>query len=416
MHAAGFHSQRRRAAGGFTLVELMVAMTGGLFLSIMVFALSRDATRFYQQETRISNATLAGLSGFERLSSDVARAGHLISPNISDDPHVCNRPNDTWPTKLHYLRALVLDVDSSPLSATEVGKAGISPQAIEIAGALESTEELPVRDITQDANGYSVYLKTDAAAAARIGVRDGNGPANVAALTAAFMSSTNTGRAVRIVDKDGSEQYGVVASVEGAPLPVVKLLASPGLVFSGSASGVQCGFNSHATGATINSLSIVRYELRDMRTKDAAYKALFDASAAAPFETGRVELARFELDPSGVAVPGTMELIAEYAVDLRFTPMRASAAGDSTLVGDVASAVTSTYASTQLLRSMHVRLSVRSREADRHFDVSGIPLTTANDRYRIALGPVQDDKTIPHARVRTFQGDITLRNLEGQNW
>ena len=45
----------RNVAGGFTLVELMVAMTGGLFLSIVVFALSRDASRFYQRESRIAN-------------------------------------------------------------------------------------------------------------------------------------------------------------------------------------------------------------------------------------------------------------------------------------------------------------------------------------------------------------------------
>jgi prepilin-type N-terminal cleavage/methylation domain-containing protein len=53
----------RRAARGFTLVELMVALSGGLFLSAIVFALSRDTTRFYQQETRVASATLAGLVG-----------------------------------------------------------------------------------------------------------------------------------------------------------------------------------------------------------------------------------------------------------------------------------------------------------------------------------------------------------------
>jgi len=65
-------SRRFPRARGFTLVELMVAMTGGLFLSIVVFAVSRDASRFYQREIRVANATITGVSGFERLVSDLA--------------------------------------------------------------------------------------------------------------------------------------------------------------------------------------------------------------------------------------------------------------------------------------------------------------------------------------------------------
>src|SRR3954447_1336006 len=101
---ASARARSRAASAGFTLVELMVAMTGGLFLSIIVFALSRDASRFYQRESRVANATLAGVSGFERLSADVARAGHLVTANIQQDPHVCNRP--ATPALLATLRAI----------------------------------------------------------------------------------------------------------------------------------------------------------------------------------------------------------------------------------------------------------------------------------------------------------------------
>ena len=79
-------------------------MTGGLFLSIVVFALSRDASRFYQRESRVANATLSAVSGFERLSSDIARAGHLVTPDIEHDPKVCNRPAANWPAMMQKLR------------------------------------------------------------------------------------------------------------------------------------------------------------------------------------------------------------------------------------------------------------------------------------------------------------------------
>jgi len=56
-----------------------------------------------------------------------------------------------------------------------------------------------------------------------------------------------------------------------------------------------------------------------------------------------------------------------------------------------------------------VRLSVRSREADREADILPGPGVAAGF-YRIGLGP---DGTAPFARVRTVQADIALRNQMG---
>ena len=47
------HRRPRVGRAGFTLVELMVAVTGGLFVAIMVFVLARDGARFYQREARV---------------------------------------------------------------------------------------------------------------------------------------------------------------------------------------------------------------------------------------------------------------------------------------------------------------------------------------------------------------------------
>ena len=81
-----------RSRAGFTLVELMVAISGGLLISVVVFALARDATRFYQRESRVGDATLGVIIGFERLRADIARAGFLSTPNIQDDPLFCGGP------------------------------------------------------------------------------------------------------------------------------------------------------------------------------------------------------------------------------------------------------------------------------------------------------------------------------------
>jgi hypothetical protein len=403
---------RRAGLAGFTLVELMVAMTGGLFLSIVVFALSRDASRFYQQETRVANATLAGVTGFERLFNDIARAGHLVTPNIALDPRVCNRPSAGWPDRIRNLRALVVDTTHTDTDATEVGRAGLTPMKIEIAGALDVAEELTIAEVGPGAGANAISIRLDTPAAARLGLVNDPSPAAVAANRArlvALLRPDNNPRAVRITQLDGKEQYALVAAVQ--PNLQITLAAEPALQFRSNAAGaVQCGIHGFNIGGSLNVVNFVRYELRSM-VGDANYTDLFSASQVAgglPYEAGRVELTRVELAPGGEPIESTREIVSEYAVDLQFSLIRATSALDSTLI-----AADAAFNQTQLLRGVHARLSVRSREADRAADVSGMGGTSGLYRIPLAVGGTA---AASFARVRTFQSDIPLRNLEGANW
>ena len=416
----------RRAAAGFTLVELMVAMSGGLFLSIVVFALSRDASRFYQRETRVANATLAGLSGFERLSADVARAGHLVTANIDADPRVCNRPQANWPVMLRRLRAVLIETDTTPLNGTEVREAGISPKGIVIAGALNMPEVLTTASVIQLASGrWEISLNTATPAAARIGLsRDNTATAsNLAVLQATFMPGGN-GRIVRLRNK-GQDQYAIASSVAAAPgadtaLAIVNLADTPALVRPAN-SGSLCGMGGNSTGLDVSVIDLVRYSIRPM-VNDATYASLFKASGlgaggganALPYEAKRAELVRVELTPDGAEIAATREIVGEYAVDMQIDAWGATSAIDPTIIPITAS-VNDTYASTQQLRGLHLRVSVRSREADRDFGITGVGGGHANDLYRIGLTiPTTGEKV--YARVRTFQSDIPLRNLENYSW
>lgn len=414
----------RRGQAGFTLIELMVAMTGGLFLAVVVVALSRDASRVYQQETRVANATLSGVNGFERLVNDIARAGHLTTPNISADPRVCNRPSSggSWPTNVQNLRAIKIEVDSAQVAGTEVAAAGIAPMGIEIAGALDVTEELITTHVgPNEAGGYSVFVRRDTPSAARLGIKDDNAAnaTNLAILQAIFIPDGVNGRAVRITQLDGMEQYGVVTTVISEPQLEIRLKAEPELVFRTSSAGsLQCGFQGFNTGGTINAVNFIRYRLEPM-TGDPAYAALFSASsggggANVPYEAGRVELVRQELAPDGATVLSS-EIVAEYAVDLQFSLLQATNPTTPALIDAPPATVDLDFDSTQLLRGIRARLSVRSREADRLADVTGVG-GGANDRYRIALGSGGTTGAPAYARLRTFQSDVPLRNLEGANW
>src|SRR5262245_38902123 len=67
---------------GFTLVELLVAMSAGLMVSMAAFLLAKNATAFFQHEARISAAQLSATLGMNRLTGDIQRAAFLGTPNI----------------------------------------------------------------------------------------------------------------------------------------------------------------------------------------------------------------------------------------------------------------------------------------------------------------------------------------------
>jgi prepilin-type N-terminal cleavage/methylation domain-containing protein len=418
---------RHGTARGFTLVELMVAMTGGLFLAVVVFALSRDAARFYQREGRAANATMSGLSGFERLSNDVARAGHLSTPNIQQDQRVCNLPQATCPAMLQRLRALVIETDPTPVNGTEVAAARLltpampTPQGIVIAGALNTPEELYTASVGNSGAGWQVYLNLNTPSAARVGLSPSSAAtaANLAAMQSIFMAG-QTGRIIRLRWM-GKDQYAVAAGVFAAPGQAwVTLAASPALQTLG-AGGSQCGVDSLGTGMAVSVIDLVRYNIRKM-INDPNYVALYKASglssgggpSSAPFEGGRAELVRVELNAAGQEIDATREIVGEYAVDLQFSGWGATSGVNPAVIA-VTNSINETYTGTQLLRGMHVRLSVRSREADRDAPIVSGTGGVTSDIYRYPLvEPVSGNTT--YARVRTLQSDIPLRNLENSNW
>jgi len=402
-----------RGARGFTLVELMVALTGGLFLSIVVFALSRNASRFYQREARVANATLAGVAGFARLSNDIAMAGHLSTGNIQADPHVCNRPGPAAPSALYKLRAITVGSDPSTYAGSELDPnyADLHPQFVTITGALNVPEEFVTKTVAPGADGaWQIQLDLGTASARRVGLSELPAADNGAALSTIFMSGNGTtGRVVRL-RKGVQDQYAVVASVSGAAgTAVVNLAPSPALQRTQS-GGSQCGISGLGEQMAISVINLVRYDIRSM-TADPAYKALFDASGLGKidYESRRAELVRVELDPTGQPIAGTSELVAEYAVDLQFTAWRATSGVDPTPIQAVEN-LNNNATVTQLLRGIQIRLSVRSREPDRESDVA---TGTGNGLFRIPLGR---GKTAPFARVRTQQGYVPLRNLENSTW
>ena len=204
--------------------------------------------------------------------------------------------------------------------------------------------------------------------------------ANQAALLATVFAP---GRALRIVDRSGQQQFGTITATTGGTEPFVTLAKTPVLRFR-SSPGTLCGLRGNETGALANVVNFIQYDVRNLNTAsnlgaaNTSYAPLYAESASGPFDSDRTELVRVELDTDGNPIPGTEELVSEYAVNLRFgvTVVNAITGSDPSMIalapedvqipnwaGD--STTTPPGQGPQLVRVVRARLSVRSREADR---------------------------------------------------
>ncbi|WP_437592186.1 PilW family protein [Sorangium sp. So ce1000] len=435
-----------RATGqrGFTLVELLVAMAAGLVVSMAAFLLSKNATRFFQNEARASASHLAATIGLNRLAADLQRAAYLSSPNILADPEVCQVP--TSPPGLTLLAGIsILQQGSVSLHAAELGQStanGLYPDSIIIGGSLNSAELFEFRRISDASGNWVVELNPNSAAVQRTLDRAHGGGQS---LTQIFAPS----RFLRIMVR-GQEKYlyGVIesANVTGSPPTkiLVALKAAPGLpTLVGLADcGVTPG-GFTGDGGWVSVVSRVRYDIRSLVGKSTAYEPLVaPVTPELTGDNGRTELVRVELGDQDQELPETLELIAEYAVDLKFG---ISVATESATPGITNPQITrlpittpentAVYTTTaengqigaapQRVRAVQVRLSTRTRAPDR--DVGILPAGPDGRRLRFLIpgivasantyGDTVPDGSPPvYARMRTLYADIALPNQAYVQW
>jgi hypothetical protein len=398
---------------GFTLIELMVAITGGLFVSMVVFALAREGSKFYQQESRIAESTLGNVVAFDRLGHDIARAGFLSTPNLARDPLFCGNQATIagFPVGIRYLASIRITADDASANNAVLKKAGRTPQTITLAGAYSSVDRYEAWHVSQAASGYEVRLQTGIGALLRLGFPTLPVDKQNDTLKQLFPK----GRALRLLNADtGTFQFSIIA---GAAMnngeAYISLESNPTLTI---ADQQRCGLR----GTTlVNVVNFIRYSLRTVKgdtANFANYQQLF-TTGAQPYEENRLELVREELDAFGNVIVETQEVVAEYAVDLQFaltTVVNPSTNPTFTHLGfenpalaqNLAGQTDAAGSNPQFIRSVRARLSLRSREVDRQENI--VPgVNVAPGLYRIELEDTTL-KTKGFARVRTLQSDIVV--------
>lgn len=436
-----FEMSRRRAqqrGRGFTLVELMVAMTGAIFISVVVFTLSRDATKFFQSELRVSEATVSTVIGFERLRQDLARAAFLASPNLARDVNKCPRgpsggvaavPSQgsanfaiTPGLTQMGLAQIQADTKVAVTGNPQMTLNGLTPDTITMWGNYTSSDQFPVR--TPELAINRLHLEPDSPAMLRHGMSSTAPLANNNAILPVLFPA---GRILRVVDGTNREQYALITSAQWAGTdPQIDI--DPLITLVQKASNPVCGIRGVGADLAVNPVNIVRYEL-DTLAANANYSGLYQGSAPA-YDANRLELVRNELDPTNLATILDTELIAEYAVDLKFglTVLSNSGTGiltylpeDHASIPNYAGVTTNGsdagqagFFGPQMIRGIHARLVVRQRLADRETAI--VPGGTPDQLFRVRLvdnaAPVPDE----YARTRTLRSHVATRNTRNSIW
>jgi prepilin-type N-terminal cleavage/methylation domain-containing protein len=400
-----------RAQRGFTLVELMVAMVAGIFVSMAVFTLAKHASAFAMRQSRVADATLQSVIGFERMKADIARAGFLSTPNVARDPTVCRDGVDDpgYPAWLKRIASVHIDAASDPAPGAAVN--GIAPKSLVLAGSYDAFDQFVARSVTQDTPPV-VFLSRTSLGMANIGYQPLTG---AAALARVFKA----GRALRIADDGGGVQFARIAAVAGGENPTITLAEAPGVQFRGS-SLVRCGVRGHGNDF-VNPVNFIRYDIRSL-SDNLELAKMYKGGPSYDAATRR-ELVREEIDVDGITDATTVELIAEYVVNLDFSLLVAENVGGP--LERISGADLANYAGNveglaagngpQQIRAVHAWLSVRSQEADRPSALPFPTTTPGPNLLRISVNAI-DPTQPPFARVRTVQSTIPLPNQSRATW
>jgi prepilin-type N-terminal cleavage/methylation domain-containing protein len=407
---------RRAAARGFTLIELVVALSAGLMVSMAALLLSRNATKFFQNEARISATQLAATLGMNRITQDLQRVSFLSSRNNTNDPSLCTQ--GALPGTLAGLTGLQIRVGGSVAThPADLAQAidpqnGMSPDFAIISGSMDTSERFAIAWTFAGAGGQrTVDLQLDGAVARLRQTASQNQQTLNQILTPIF----KVGRFLRFAD-DGRGQgtvWGIIDgfSVSGPPGgETIRITLNNTPAIPVKDQGTTCGLSTGSNrGIFVSVVSRVLYDLRSLQG-DPIYGTLVAPDPNTVALTGenlRTELVRVELQSNNNPFPGSLELVAELAADLQFAVTKAPAVGSPTVFNpqmtNYGFGDPNVMTTPELVRSVQVKLSTRARVPDRENT-----LGASGRKYRFAVlqPPIRERFT----RLRTLHATVALPN------
>ncbi len=451
------------------MVELTVSLVAGLIVALAIAGLSKEATRTFNEEVRVSAAEAALRTAVDRLRSDLQRAAFMSTPNIQMDPMIATplgQPNVNTAlgyvglpllAGIHYQSATAAGTTALNGLALNAVNAAVAPAIMDIAGNMTSAEQFQMQDWQGGVGAGCSLINLTTTSPAIFHMLNANdaGAVDVSAdaeMSNIFVPVAGSQFFVRIYDETGHSQFlptcktpGGAGKIAGmyvpsttTPAPFIYVQGTP---LRTTDTGTQAGIGGNGTGKVyVNPVQIVRWEIIASNNGGAGDKEPGQDLAGLgglPIEAGvtdpnKYDLVRSYIDAvTGLVIPASTEVIAEYAVDLDFS--FSVDTGDTTGTnptittydfGDannqkVAAQVKintpgPTVPDPQRIRSVRARLVTRTALADRSLSIdAGAPFL-----YRYCLNSAGCPQTAAAAaattpqwaRTRTVVTEVALPN------
>jgi type II secretory pathway pseudopilin PulG len=450
----------RHGQAGFTLIELTVALVAGLAVVLGLMTLSREASRTFNEEVRSTAAEASMRTANDRLRADLSRAGFMSTGNIQMDPRIClplgttmANVNPQPPFGIQSLQGVYVNyggsVAGAPLSSNQT--IPLTPDVILIAGNMTTAEQLPVLSQAPAPSGSCTRLTISPVSPSLFRIAS---PASVQPsqdLANAFQPVAGKTFIVRLVDETGAAQFletctteSVVAGFDANNMPYVDIdQATP--IYSPLATKTKCGVGNISSGHVyVNPVQIVRWELVQASVAEATNTAQYSnalgnlSTAYGTIDPNKYDLVRSYADITSTSMPlaplyASMEVVAEYAVDLDFAftadigtavapNLQTFAFEDNTNNKKWAGQAQGNVAINmpQRLREVRFRIVTRTAMGDRTVTVAvSAPGNYTNQEYlyRYCINPTACALATPNgtfcwARARTVTGETSFPNLE----
>ena len=434
-------TRRRRQKRGFTLVELMISLVMGLIVALAAVGLARTATTTFYEQARISGVEANVRAASERLRNDLSRVAYMSTPSLRWDPQVARVPGTfgaAWRipelTTLQGLSIAPADPAVRSHALTTHTSNALTPQQIEIAGNLTSDDVYRGQFIA-DAGGLgcgSAQIRLSADADAAVRRLFGGATVNSEQVQMTQLVFTpgdrmtpavpNQQYAVQVMDMRGCFHYLTVCNVlPSGQLNSVVLNLAGGILTTAQTGGDVCGARLMEEVA-IAPVHRVRWSLGP----EAAGSRRIDTVVEGATAPNKFNLYRQLLAFDGVNPIGQPELIAEYAVDLKFglivnsgPPAPAQPvftnidfeANDALFTQWTDPTASGQAVGAHRVRSVRYRLAFRTPLPDRRAQMLVPPGPPYISRYCMGGDPCTD-----WARVRTVISEVVLFNQARADW
>jgi len=381
---------RRSRVVGFTLLELMVAMTAGAMVVSSAYFITSASSAYFREQQRISNTQGSLRYAMDELRRDIARAGFGATPDSTFYPPC--QPSGIIGTQIRALQVVqgaqnaLLD-PAGGAGAHQVDGIPIDADNLILTGNYATSTEYPTRGVV--AAGSSIPVDPNWMGFTRDFTTFAN---NTYLLDAVgFANAFLPGRMVRVRSANGDRYF---SRIDGVVTPALPLAPS---ITVGNPIIAPCA--ALGAGAKVNPVSIMSYTV----VPAAGVLAPTNAAAAGPNNV----LVRSELNVGGAQLAGTFnrviaERVVHFNVDLMVNqnPVRTTPPVIVAAQGAAASA-----ALPQSIFSAIVTLGIRSSLADNRFPWIAQPAGAELTRYRF------DPNSTASTRVRVARAEIFLPNI-----